>query len=387
MVRKLGGDLRDAGIEVVLDQFFEDENPAGPDEQWGPWSVAQVKEADRVLMIGSPSWFRCYERKEDPGTGLGAAAEIHVIQAELYQSKYVTAKHRLVFLDESVATDDVPLEIRTMKKFRPNRGGDDLQALVRWLGSESKAETEVEELGVCWPGPDENFKPQFANRRKEWPLLESLLTSGDSKRALFVEAPGSHGKSKFLQETHRYCKSLGLRTLYVDFKNDMVGSLQDLLREIGLRFGETFPEFCKNGSKDPYDLRHELRQQTEPMVMIFDTWEKLKVSSGEIVKWLENQLIPELDQCPAVRLIVGGQSVPRIVAPDDGHCGHVCLGPIKCPDEWEEWLSSRYPGIVEGLENGEVKLSTLILASSGGIPGIMCTLLAATEQSLKGGAA
>ena len=384
MVRELGVALRSAEIEVILDQFFDEENPGGPDEQWGQWSINQVKESDRVLMIGSGGWFRCFEKKEESGTGLGAAAETHVIQAEMYQSGYVTSKHRLVFLDEHVETSDVPVEIRTMKKFRPNRGSQELEALIGWLKSESKAETEAEEIGITWPEPIAGFQLGFANRRAEWPLVERLVTSSGPTRALFVEAPSFHGKSLFLREALRYCKELGLRTLYADFKNESISSQSDLLQEIGLRFGDTFPEFKAGGCKDPYKLRHELRQQTEPLVMIFDTWEKLEKRSKEIVDWFANQLIPELDQCPSVALIVGGQTIPKPEDYDAGHCQEICLGPIDNEDRWKEWVPIHYPVAANGFDTGAVDLPTLIAASGGGVPGTMCSLLAGIEKSLGG---
>lgn len=41
-VRQLGEKLRAAKLEVVLDQFYVDSNPGGPDEQWPKWCENQV---------------------------------------------------------------------------------------------------------------------------------------------------------------------------------------------------------------------------------------------------------------------------------------------------------------------------------------------------------
>jgi len=71
-VRSLGKRLHDASIDVVLDQFYLDANPGGPNEGWPRWSKKMAGETEKVLIIGSPGWFRCYEGKELPGTGLSA---------------------------------------------------------------------------------------------------------------------------------------------------------------------------------------------------------------------------------------------------------------------------------------------------------------------------
>jgi hypothetical protein len=64
-VRTLGEHLRDAGISVVLDQFYLDAHPGGPDEGWPAWSKRQAGETEKVLIIASAGWFRCLEVKRD----------------------------------------------------------------------------------------------------------------------------------------------------------------------------------------------------------------------------------------------------------------------------------------------------------------------------------
>ena len=55
-VRDLGQRLKSSGVEVILDQFCEDENKGAPNEGWASWSSAQVKQADRILIIASQGW-------------------------------------------------------------------------------------------------------------------------------------------------------------------------------------------------------------------------------------------------------------------------------------------------------------------------------------------
>jgi len=58
----------------------------GAAEGWPGWIQRQVSEADKVLVIASAGWFRCYEGEEVPGSGLGAAVETNIIAQRLYNS-------------------------------------------------------------------------------------------------------------------------------------------------------------------------------------------------------------------------------------------------------------------------------------------------------------
>jgi SEFIR domain len=85
-VRQLAEQLHTAGIDVVLDQFFSEANPSGPDEGWMGWTYRQSANADKILIVASASWFRNYEGKEAPAPGLGAAWEARLIQQRLFDS-------------------------------------------------------------------------------------------------------------------------------------------------------------------------------------------------------------------------------------------------------------------------------------------------------------
>src|SRR5215213_90263 len=85
-VRGFAERLRDCGISVVLDQFFKDGNPGGPDEGWDKWSSKGVLRSDYVLIIGTKQWFDCFEGNQQPGTGLGAACEADDIRHLIYKS-------------------------------------------------------------------------------------------------------------------------------------------------------------------------------------------------------------------------------------------------------------------------------------------------------------
>jgi len=60
-VRAFAERLRDAGIDVILDQFSRDEKAGGPNEGWPKWSSDNALNAQFVLIIGTQDWFECFE--------------------------------------------------------------------------------------------------------------------------------------------------------------------------------------------------------------------------------------------------------------------------------------------------------------------------------------
>src|SRR5580658_717376 len=62
------------GLDVSLDQY----GPV-PKEGWPAWMRNGLKEADFVLLICSPAYYRRVMGKEAPGVGLGAQWEGELI--------------------------------------------------------------------------------------------------------------------------------------------------------------------------------------------------------------------------------------------------------------------------------------------------------------------
>ena len=52
-VRAFGERLRNCGIDVILDQFFLDDNPAGPNEGWDKWSSDRALNTKYVLIVST----------------------------------------------------------------------------------------------------------------------------------------------------------------------------------------------------------------------------------------------------------------------------------------------------------------------------------------------
>src|SRR4029453_3887963 len=91
-------------------------NHGGPPEGLEHWSYDQVDLADKVLMIGSPEYFRVYENKERPGKGIGAAIEAQRIFTQLCQQKGLNSRFRIAFLSDADECD-VPDQLHGYHRF------------------------------------------------------------------------------------------------------------------------------------------------------------------------------------------------------------------------------------------------------------------------------
>ncbi len=124
--------LMSSGLPVLLDQFYMDEHPGGPDEGWPKWCEVAAVQSNCVLIIGSVGWFAVYENKEQPGTGCGAASEADIFRQELYDKKGENPRIRLVYLHK-VDREDVPLRLRAWHHFRPLDNEMDRAGLIQWI--------------------------------------------------------------------------------------------------------------------------------------------------------------------------------------------------------------------------------------------------------------
>src|SRR5678816_2353474 len=100
-VRAFAERLRLAVITVILDQFFLDDNPAGPNETWAKWSSDRALQSKYVLIIGTPEWFQCFEKTQPPGTGLGAACEADDLRTRIYEAGGLIKNIRVVLLHDA----------------------------------------------------------------------------------------------------------------------------------------------------------------------------------------------------------------------------------------------------------------------------------------------
>lgn len=99
-VRAFAERLRSGGISVILDQFFLEQHPGGPNDGWDKWSSDRALQTSLVIIIGGQSWVQCFDKTQPPGTGLGAACEADDIRHRVYKANGIIETIRVVLFNK-----------------------------------------------------------------------------------------------------------------------------------------------------------------------------------------------------------------------------------------------------------------------------------------------
>src|SRR6266566_481979 len=121
-VLALSDHLRADGIDCVLDQY-EDSPPEG----FPRWMDRQIRAADFVLMICTPTYYHRVMGEEEPGTGHGVAWESTLIYQYIYNAG-TSNKRFIPILLEGAHEADIPVPWQGVKYYRPTttEGYEDL---------------------------------------------------------------------------------------------------------------------------------------------------------------------------------------------------------------------------------------------------------------------
>jgi tetratricopeptide (TPR) repeat protein len=188
-VRAFAERLRACGISIILDQFYLDGHPAGPPEKWPVWSSNQAINAERVIIIGSQDWFRCFDGKQPPGTGLGAACEADDLRTRIYDSANVTEDIRVVLFDDRDATH-ISSKLKGWHWLHADR---DFRGIVKWLGG-----TPPTSAGARLSTTTQNNLPRlqpFFGRTAELKHIAEALDPESRTWGALIDGPGGMGKT------------------------------------------------------------------------------------------------------------------------------------------------------------------------------------------------
>lgn len=362
-VRRLGEMLRQSGLPVMLDQFYLEDHPGGPNEGWPKWCEDCANQSCCVLIVASHGWFAAYNKDEPPGQGLGAATEADLFRQELWDQQGLNERIRLTFL-HSITADKVPVRLRTWHHFKPFDAPGPNE-MVRWIAG--RVDVKIKEnAGVEWPAPIQ-FQPDIADRNKnEWPAVIDLLAGKSRERILLFEGGSGVGKSKLIRQSAEYARKLDISVALIDFKG---GKLQTegVLDQVDLDVGARLPNFSAEQPKKSYTLRKDLRALRQPVLLIIDSYEDV-AENKDIVDWLNVQLLGDLEAAPAVIVILAGQKVPDRARTNWRELArHFPLTPITEIEHWKEWASRRFPTVQEEALN-------ILLKATGGQPLLMASL-------------
>jgi hypothetical protein len=112
-VLALSGHLRADGIDCILDQY-EDSPPEG----FPRWMDRQIRDADFVLMICTPTYYRRVMGEEEPGKGHGVAFESTLIYQYIYNEGTSNTRFIPVLLEGGDASD-ISIPWQGVKKYHP----------------------------------------------------------------------------------------------------------------------------------------------------------------------------------------------------------------------------------------------------------------------------
>ncbi len=121
-VLALSDHLRADGIDCILDQY-EDSPPEG----WPRWMDRNIRAADFVLMICTPTYHRRVMGEEEPDKGHGVAWESTLIYQYIYNEG--TSNNQFIpILLEGAHEADIPIPWQGVKNYRPTtkEGYDEL---------------------------------------------------------------------------------------------------------------------------------------------------------------------------------------------------------------------------------------------------------------------
>ncbi|MCX6898894.1 MAG: tetratricopeptide repeat protein [Verrucomicrobia bacterium] len=187
-VRSFAEQLRASGINVILDQFYLDKHPGGPPEKWPKWSSDQAINTEHVIIVGSESWFLCFDGKQPPGTGLGAACEADDLRTRIYKAANINENIRVVVFNDSDATH-ISSKLEGYHRFHAER---DFASIVKWLGGTLPATTPPPKTSI--PNNLPRLQP-FFGREKELAAIREALDPENRTWGALIDGPGGMGKT------------------------------------------------------------------------------------------------------------------------------------------------------------------------------------------------
>lgn len=278
-VRTFAERLRACGIEVVLDQFYLDDHPAGPPEKWPKWSSDQARTSERVIIIGTKDWFACFDGEQPPGTGLGAACEADDIRTRIYDSANVTDDIRVVLFDDQDA-EHISSKLKGWHYLHAER---DFTGIVKWLGGTPPGATVYAKTAI--PNNLPRLQP-FFGRTEELKQIADALDPEARTWGMLIDGPGGMGKTSlavraaydctpdqfdriiFLSVKDRELDDDGVRKLTGFIIPGFLEMLNELARELGQ------PEIAKAAEDQRIRLLlHALRSAR--VLLILDNLESL----------------------------------------------------------------------------------------------------------------
>lgn len=372
-VRELAERLRRDGVVVIIDR---DKLPGGPDQGWPTWSEAQVKECDQVLVACTERYCRSYEGKMPEGQGLGAACEAGAIRQILYNLSNINPKFRVILFEEGDGAH-IPLGLQRYHCFELWRA-ESYAELLAWVKPNPLGGAGVQPLikpaAVQWPELINRPVRALANRDEEFDCFERMIQGQTDRRILLIRGASNRGKTALLGELLGLANMLDVAYSHIDLKG--CPPLDQVLETIALDAPELLPTLgnAPSGNRQ-LALLGDLQRLAQPLVLAFDTFEK---GGDELARWLETQLLNRVARCPALLVVVCGQTIPDHDKYTWGaQAATFELPPIREDGKWRQFCACTYQG--KSIDPKHVE--GLVIATNGD-PGAIAALLKTLASNL-----
>lgn len=292
--------LRHDGVDCTIDQY-----ETSPPEGWPRWMLREVRDADFVLCVCTPSYNRRVLGEEAPGVGLGATWEGAAILNELYLSGAHNTKFIPILVDPTHTVEIPPLQ--GAMHYRPV---DDAgyEALYRLLTNQPAVVPPP--LGQRVPLPARERRPDYRypsripiqltpliGRERETTELSQLLDQVGT-RLVTLHGPGGVGKSRLAFEAAAYGMT--------QFRDGAVvvdlGAIRDA-SQVGPAFAEALDirEEAGIAIEETLQTRLAVREQ----LIVLDTAEHVVEQAAALVAQL-------LACCPRVQFLVTSRETLRL---------------------------------------------------------------------------
>jgi len=285
-VRAFAERLRDREIDVILDQFELEIHPAGPSDRWYKWSSDRALETEYVLIIGTRDWFHCFEKKQPPGNGLGAACEADDLRTRIYEANGVIENIRVVLFDDA-DKEHIPGKLRGYHHFHAER---DLENIVRWLGGTTRIDNTPR---TPIPHNLPSLQP-FFGREEELRKIADALDPESRTWGALIDGPGGMGKTSLavraayeaLPEHFKKIVFVSLKSRELDddgvrdLSEFLISGLAELLNELARELGHAEITKATEGQR-PRLLLDALRGTRT--LLVLDNLESLRKPERDVV--------------------------------------------------------------------------------------------------------
>jgi hypothetical protein len=340
-VRRFAEELRKQGLAVAFDEFYLADHPGGPDEKWSRWCINQAKESACVLIVGSPGWYVAFDSPQAApfAEGRGAAAEVNVIQEQLYQSKWIATRHRIVLMDDADA-NGLPAEISGWRVFRPHSSVKDKTDLICWAVELTRSK-RLDTSSASWPETPPALSWPMADHSAARKAFAELLTSKVRLRFLPICGPSETGKSHITGQMLGNVLAIpDIACGRFDFKGttDMDNEVKAFVQHLGV----SVPAPNARLHERLGEILIALKQQACPTLLIFDTYEM----AGEAQDWVEKQLLPCLIRATWLRVVIAGQKVPDSIGAVWAAVAHPPVELVTpLPADWFDYARQHRPDL------------------------------------------